>query len=135
MTTDAELDKLTAIHIMGWTLGTDDGEDGIGDLCWLDANGDLVFWPVVGQECWQPTRDIAQAWLICEHLNEGSDNFDTWVRFRKHIEALDFPLFGYSSQEAAMHIVKCVLAALGVQIDENATKLVERKEQGRWNPN
>lgn len=55
------LDRLAAEKVMGWT------EDAIGGL-WQDKGHFLYEINTGGKDCWQPTRDIAQAWLLLKRV-------------------------------------------------------------------
>ena len=113
--TNAEIDKLVAEKIMGWTLP----EETITYWSnWRDANGNELR----SVKAWQPTSDIAQAWQVIEKLSQGGNDFDTWKRFsdilEKHAAIHYCSLWGFSSSEASRIICMAALRALGVEVSE-----------------
>lgn len=70
--TDSELDKLSAIHVMGfhYTKAQLESSDLSDRTCWNDTYH--------APESWHPTTDISQAWECLEKLDPEQYIFKIW---------------------------------------------------------
>lgn len=112
MTLD-ELDRLAAEKVMGWTFVRMHAQID----CWDDGTPNKI-----PRDCWQPTRNIAQAWECLEkHGTTAVINFipghgASCVVFSKLNENIEpISLQATTAPEA---ITRACLAARGVKIDK-----------------
>ena len=116
---DAELTRLAAERVMGWTsCNFELADTGEYDSQWIDGDGNFV----VRDEEFNPCRDMTSAWMLNERMRELTESHaaSTMRRYRESLRTVTCRRINWSPIRARNNLAMFLAAAQPIDLTRAA---------------